>query len=147
MIELYTFPEAFGLRNVSPFCLRVEMALKHLDMPFAITLEHNPGKGPKGKLPFIIDGGQTIADSEIIYQHLDKKSNGGLFGDIDAVDRGRGYASVAVATLSEQVLRRGKQFCCLYTDAANPTSNSIYQRIGYRPLREDVDIDFFQDKP
>jgi glutathione S-transferase len=92
MIELYTFPEAFGLRNVSPFCLRVEMALKHLDLPFEITLEHNPGKGPKGKLPFIIDDGQTIADSEIIYQHLDSKSDGGLFGAIDAVDRGRGYA-------------------------------------------------------
>ena len=92
MIELYTFPEAFGLRNVSPFCLRVEMALTHLDMPFDIILEHNPGKGPKGKLPFIVDGGQTIADSEIIYQHLEQKSNGGLFGGIDAVDRGRGYA-------------------------------------------------------
>ncbi len=92
MIELYTFPEAFGLRNVSPFCLRVEMALKHLNMPFDITLEHNPGKGPKGKLPFIVDDGQIIADSEIIYQHIDRKSNGGLFGDINAVDRGRGYA-------------------------------------------------------
>ena len=30
MIGLYTFPEAFGLRNVSPFCLKVEMALHHL---------------------------------------------------------------------------------------------------------------------
>lgn len=92
MIELYTFPEAFGLRNVSPFCLRVEMALVQLGLPFHIVLEHNPGKGPKGKLPFIIDDGTTIADSEIIYQHLDRKTGGGLFGGLSAVDRGRGYA-------------------------------------------------------
>ena len=30
MIQLYTFPEAFGLRNVSPFCLKIEMALTWL---------------------------------------------------------------------------------------------------------------------
>ena len=28
----------------------------------------------------------------------------------------------------------GKSFCCLYTDLANSTSNSIYQKIGYRPV-------------
>ena len=58
------------------------------------------------------------------------------------IDRGKGYASAAVATLSDEILQGGKSFCCLYTDAANPTSNSIYRRIGYRPVREDVDIDF-----
>lgn len=63
------------------------------------------------------------------------------------VDRGCGYASAAVATLSDAILRSGKSFCCLYTDAANPTSNSIYQRIGYRPVREDVDIDFVSAQP
>lgn len=58
--------------------------------------------------------------------------------------RGLGYASAAVATVSDDILRRGKRFCCLYTDAANPTSNSIYRKIGYRPVREDVDIAFFR---
>jgi hypothetical protein len=48
--------------------------------------------------------------------------------------RGRGHASALVAALSEEGLRRGKEFCVLYTDLANPTSNAIYQRIGYRPI-------------
>lgn len=56
--------------------------------------------------------------------------------------RRRGYATVAVATLSRQLLDAGSAFCCLYTDLANPTSNSIYRRIGYEPIREGVDISF-----
>ena len=52
--------------------------------------------------------------------------------------RGRGYASACVATLSQRLLDSGRRFCFLYTDLANPTSNSIYQKIGYRPVR-DVD--------
>jgi len=41
---------------------------------------------------------------------------------------------LVVATLTRDLLARGNRHCCLYTDLANPTSNSIYQRIGYRPL-------------
>jgi uncharacterized protein len=48
--------------------------------------------------------------------------------------RGRGYASACVAALSQQILDSGKQFCTLFTDLDYPTSNSIYQKIGYRPL-------------
>ncbi|WOJ92885.1 Tom37 metaxin N-terminal-like domain-containing protein [Congregibacter variabilis] len=92
MIKLYTFPEAFGLRNVSPFCLRVEMALAHLGMEFEIALESDPGKSPKGKLPFIVDEGQTIADSELIFQHLDRKSGGALYGNLQPGEYGQGMA-------------------------------------------------------
>lgn len=48
--------------------------------------------------------------------------------------RGRGYATSCVATLSQQLLDEGYKFCSLFTDLANPTSNSIYQKIGYKPL-------------
>lgn len=56
--------------------------------------------------------------------------------------RRSGYATAAVATLSDALLKSGRRFCCLYTDLANPTSNSIYAKIGYRPIRDDVEIDF-----
>ncbi len=45
--------------------------------------------------------------------------------------RGRGYASAVVAELSQTLLDRGRRFCFLFTDLANPTSNAIYERIGY----------------
>jgi predicted GNAT family acetyltransferase len=48
--------------------------------------------------------------------------------------RRRGYATACVAALSQHLLDSGRRFCFLYTDRKNPTSNSIYQKIGYRPL-------------
>jgi len=52
--------------------------------------------------------------------------------------RRRGYASGLVAALSQEQLDAGKRFCFLYTDLANPTSNKIYQDIGYEAV-SDVD--------
>jgi predicted GNAT family acetyltransferase len=46
--------------------------------------------------------------------------------------RQRGYATALVAQVSREMLAHGRRFCFLYTDMANPTSNAIYQRIGYR---------------
>jgi hypothetical protein len=56
--------------------------------------------------------------------------------------RGRGYATNAVASLSDHLLRAGRRVCFLYTDLANPTSNAIYARIGYRPVCDVVDVHF-----
>ena len=50
--------------------------------------------------------------------------------------RGNGYASACVAALSQALLDEGKHFCTLFTDLSNPTSNKIYQNIGYRPVAD-----------
>jgi hypothetical protein len=49
-------------------------------------------------------------------------------------ERRNGYATALVAAVSAEGLRRGKSSCVLYTDLANPVSNSIYPKIGYRPV-------------
>ncbi len=56
--------------------------------------------------------------------------------------RGHGYASALVAKLSQKMLDEGKKFCFLYTDLSNPTSNSIYQKIGYRPVTDSAHYSF-----
>jgi GNAT superfamily N-acetyltransferase len=56
--------------------------------------------------------------------------------------RRKGYASAVVARLSQRILDDGKQFCTLYTNLANPTSNHIYQQIGYTAIADVMDIDF-----
>jgi hypothetical protein len=56
--------------------------------------------------------------------------------------RGRGYATALVAALSRQLLAAGRRFCFLYTDLDNPTSNGIYQRIGYHPVTDVIDVVF-----
>jgi predicted GNAT family acetyltransferase len=56
--------------------------------------------------------------------------------------REHGYASACVASVTERALASGKRFCTLYTDLANPTSNSIYQRVGYLRIGESAMIAF-----
>lgn len=48
--------------------------------------------------------------------------------------RRHGYATATVAHLSQHLLDQGWQFCTLFTDLSNPTSNHIYERIGYNPV-------------
>jgi uncharacterized protein len=48
--------------------------------------------------------------------------------------RGKGYATACVAALSQTLVEKGCDQCFLFTDLANPTSNRIYQAIGYRPV-------------
>lgn len=54
-------------------------------------------------------------------------------------ERGRGWASNAVAELSRRILAGGAR-ACLYTDQANPTSNKIYAALGYRPVADMVNL-------
>jgi hypothetical protein len=60
--------------------------------------------------------------------------------------RGHGYASAATAAVSQQALDAGASEVLLFTDLANPVSNSIYQRIGYRAV-EDRTVLAFQEMP
>ena len=48
--------------------------------------------------------------------------------------RRRGYATALVASLSDFLLDQGYAIICLFTDLSNPTSNAIYQKIGYEPI-------------
>ncbi len=56
--------------------------------------------------------------------------------------RRRGYATACVTAVSQLLLDRGAQRCCLFTDIANPTSNHIYQTIGYEPVCDWYDYRF-----
>lgn len=48
--------------------------------------------------------------------------------------RRKGYATACVAALSQRLLDQGCHSCFLFTDLVNPTSNHIYQMLGYRPI-------------
>lgn len=56
--------------------------------------------------------------------------------------RRRGYATALVAELSRALLAEGHRACFLYADLANPTSNAIYARIGYRRVCDSAEIRF-----
>ena len=47
-----------------------------------------------------------------------------------------GYATAQTAAVTQKILNSGKKRAVLYTDLDNPTSNSIYQQIGYKPFSD-----------
>ncbi len=58
--------------------------------------------------------------------------------------RKRGYATECVAKLSKHLLEIGNRYCFLFTDLSNPTSNSIYQKIGYQPVIDESHYKFLE---
>ena len=73
-------------------------------------------------------------DGPVSVAHLGRPTNRGI--SIRAVytpeeHRKNGFGSVIVAHLSKTQIDSGKNFCVLYTDSSNATSNKIYSQIGY----------------
>ena len=56
--------------------------------------------------------------------------------------RRRGYAGAVTVAVSQLALDRGGEQVVLFTDLANPTSNALYQRIGYRPVEDRLVLSF-----
>lgn len=56
--------------------------------------------------------------------------------------RGRGYGSAATAAITQAALAEGATEVVLFTDQSNPVSNSIYQRLGYRPVEDRISLAF-----
>lgn len=62
-------------------------------------------------------------------------------------NRNHGYASACVAALTARELAHPGRTCMLFTDLANPTSNGIYQAVGYRRLGDAAELRFVVQTP
>lgn len=98
MIELHQFRLVDGV-NLSPFCAKVEFYLRLRRLPHRVV-EGAPTGAPKGKLPYVVIDGRTIADSADIVAHLEA-AGPGLDDGLDAAARAR--AHVIVRTLEESL--------------------------------------------
>jgi GNAT superfamily N-acetyltransferase len=56
--------------------------------------------------------------------------------------RRHGYAAAATHVCSQQALEQGVEHVILFTDLANPTSNGIYQQLGYQPIEDRMIVRF-----
>lgn len=72
MITLYQYAPAMGLPNASPFCMKLETWLRIAQLPYEAPTPtlRDLGRAPKGKMPYIVDGGKTLADSTFIVDYL-----------------------------------------------------------------------------
>lgn len=72
MLTLQTFGPAFGLPDASPFVVKAQMLLKLAGVPYR-TDRGGFRRAPKGKLPYIEDDGEIVADSTLIRLHIEQK--------------------------------------------------------------------------
>ncbi|MEQ8178391.1 MAG: glutathione S-transferase family protein [Amphiplicatus sp.] len=106
MITFYAFGPMWGLPDPSPFVSKTEIHLKMAGLDYE-TEFGGYSKAPKGKLPFIEDGGETVADSTFIRRHIEKK-----YGfDFDA---GLTRAERATAWAVERMLEDHLYWAVLY---------------------------------
>ncbi len=108
MIKLYQFPPAYGLPNMSPFCMKVETYLRMAGLPYECPRNADIFKSPKGKMPYIEDtgpangtSGKIIADSTFIIDYL--KATYGDKLDANLTPRQRALGVVIQRTIEESL--------------------------------------------
>lgn len=89
------------------------------------------GRVAQGGL-YVWDDGGPVSMAQMKCPTRHGMSIGGVYTPPE--HRRHGYAASCVAALSRHILDSGKRFCCLFADRSNPTSNSIYAKVGYRPV-------------
>lgn len=107
-IRLYQFPRMFDIPNISPFCCKLETWLRIAGIPYVVEDTPNPRKGPRGKLPFIDDGGTIVADTTIIIDHLKRTR-------VVDPDAGLDESQRAIALLVQRTLEEHYAFVLAYT--------------------------------
>ena len=92
MITLFQPPPAFGMPCLSPFGIKVETYLRMVGLPYR-TVNGDPRKGPKGKIPWIEDDGRLVADSSDIIDHLKARYGDPLDKDLTPAQRAVAHAT------------------------------------------------------
>lgn len=107
-IKLFQFPRMFGIPNLSPFCCKLETWLRIARIPYEVVDTPDPRKAPRGKLPFIEDAGERIADSSLVVRHLVKTRGVDPDARLDASQR-------TTALLVQRTLEDHYAFVVAYT--------------------------------
>ena len=97
MYRLVTLPPAFGMRNVSPFCVKTELLMTSLGIDFECDPQPDPRKAPKGKMPYLVTVDGVIADSDLIAEYLDGVTEGAVYAGMTPRQRGIGLAATRLA--------------------------------------------------
>ena len=73
MITLYSYPALFGVADNNGYGLKVFAFLRLAGLPFVHEHIFDASAAPRGQLPYIVDDGETIGDSQTIIAHLISK--------------------------------------------------------------------------
>jgi glutathione S-transferase len=70
MITLYSYPELYGVADNNGYGLKVFAFLRLTGLPFRHEHVFDASAAPRGQLPYIVDDGETVGDSDTIIAHL-----------------------------------------------------------------------------
>jgi glutathione S-transferase len=73
MLTLYSYPSLFGVADNNGYGLKVFAFLKLAGVPFRHEHIVDASAAPRGQLPYIVDDGETIGDSDSIIAHVTRK--------------------------------------------------------------------------
>lgn len=94
----------------------------------------------KGLLYVLEDDGVPVSISAALREVVNGRCVGRVY--TPPYFRKKGYACSCVAQVSEIVLNMGYKYSSLFTDLSNPVSNSIYQKIGYKTVCDNNELEF-----
>ena len=96
MIELYGFAPVWGLADLSPFVMKVDTYLRLARLPYKLVpfSMETMTASPKGKLPYIVDGKEKVADSSFIVEYCQSKYGDRLDAELTDAQRATGHATV-----------------------------------------------------
>jgi len=73
MITLYSYPTLFGVADNNGYGLKVFAFMRLAGLPFVHEHIFDASAAPRGQLPYIVDSGEIVGDSETIIPHLISK--------------------------------------------------------------------------
>ena len=108
MITLYGFGPFLGMPDGSPFVMKGEILLRMAGLAYAKAIASGgPDQGPKGKLPYIDDAGEIVADTSFIRAHVARKYGFDFDRGLDAAERAEVWAV-------ERMIEDHLYWCCLH---------------------------------
>lgn len=128
MIELHQFRPFWGLPNASPFCMKAETYLRYRRIPYKVV-PSGPRKSPTGKIPFIVDDGRIITDSEAIIAHFESRRQ-------DRLDEGLSAAEQATAFFVRELVEDRLYWQITYMRWGDPDGWAAFKPdlVKYLPL-------------
>ncbi|MBY0299045.1 MAG: glutathione S-transferase family protein [Methylobacterium sp.] len=87
MITLYSYPVLFGVADNNGYGLKVFAFLRLAGVPFVHRHVFDAAGAPRGQLPYIVDEGETIGDSDTILAHLARRRGVALDAALTAQQR------------------------------------------------------------
>lgn len=127
MITLYQFEPCLGVRNPSPFCLKLETYLRMVNLPYEVAPNVDVRKAPKKKLPYIQDGDHVVSDSGFIVEYL-KQTYG------DPLDQALSPSEKAVSLAFRRLIEENLYWVALYSRWAEDENWATIRQLYFSNL-------------